>query len=156
MAILVKIDGIDGRSEIKDKWIEVSNLEWEIGRNIPTKTGQVTDRTSDLPHASEIVLRRKMDATAARLFEAACGTKGKKVEIHFLSGAGKEAPSYAEWTLEDTLVSKYEIKATSDAAEELIHLNFTKIEVKSIERGKDDAGGSPYPVKFDRAKGVLG
>jgi type VI secretion system secreted protein Hcp len=156
--ILVKVDGIDGTSKVKDhdKWIECENLTWSVGRNIPTETGKTMDRTRDVVHAKEIVLKKKMDSSSARLFEAAAGTQGKKVDIHFLAGAGKEAPTYAEWTLENALISNYSINADPNDAMETISLNFTKIEVKSIEKGPDEAVGSPYPVTFNRETGALG
>ena len=156
--ILLKIDGIDGNANIKDheKWIKCATVNWNIGRNIPSKSGETMDRTRDVVHAGEVIVTKKMDSSSARLFEAAGGTEGKKVEIHFLSGAGKEATTYAEWTLENTLVSNYDIQATDEDAVETLSLNFTKIEVKSIEKGPDEKVGSPYPVTFDREKGVLG
>ena len=156
--ILMKIDGIDGMSEIKDheQWIEISTLSWEIGRDIPTGAGKTADRTRDLVNCSEIVVTKEMDSTSAKLFEAAGGTEGKEVQIHFLAGAGKEAPTHAEWTLENTLVSRFVINGDTNNATETIYLNFTSIEVKSIDKGADDAAGSPYPVTYDRKTGVLG
>ena len=155
--ILMQIDGIDGTANIKDheKWIELLTLKWLVGRDIPSEPGQTMDRTRDLVTVGEIVVTKNMDSSSARLFEAAGGTEGKPVLIHFLAGAGKEAPTHAEWTLENTLVSHYSVEGNTNDAVETIHLNFTKIEVKSIEKDSADAPGSPYPVTYNRETGVL-
>jgi len=96
-----------------------------------------------------------MDSTSSMLFEAAGGTEGKAVEIHFLAGAGKDAPTHSEWVLENTLISNYSISGSTDAAMETITLNFTKIEVSSIKKDTADSPGSPYKVTFNRETGVL-
>ncbi|MDQ2695987.1 MAG: type VI secretion system tube protein Hcp [Pseudomonadota bacterium] len=156
--ILMKIDGIDGTSDIKghEKWIQCETLGWSIGRGIPTESGRTRDRTQDVVTASEIVITKRMDSSSSRLFEAAGGTEGKKVEIHFLAGAGKDAPTHAEWTLENTLISSYSVSGDTNDAMETLALNFVKIEVKSIVKEPGDTAGSPYPVVFDRSTGVLG
>ncbi len=156
---LMKIDGIDGTSKVKghEKWIQCESLEWGVSRPIATETGKTMDRTGKVVQVQEIIIKKKMDSSSARLFELACGKEGKKVEIHFLSGAGAEAPTYAEWTLENTLISSYSIAGTGqDEATECLGLNFVTIEVKSIEKGPDDKATSPYPVKFSRETGTLG
>jgi len=155
--ILINIDGVEGTSEIKDheKWIALDSLSWNIGRSIPTATGEVSDRTGDVVHATEIVATKRMDSTSAKLFETAGGTEGKPVQIDFLSGAGKEATVFAKWNLENALISNYSVQGTSDTATETITLNFTKITIESTVKGPDEAAGSPYPVTFNRATGVL-
>lgn len=156
--IVLQIDGIEGMSNIKEHegWIQLETLNWQIGRTIPCETGRTSDRTSDTVHCDEVVVTKKMDSSSAKLFEAAGGTEGKKVLVHFLAGAGKDAPTHSEWTLENTLISDYSVSGYTDDTTETIRLNFTKIEVKSIEKGSDEAVGSPYPVVFDRDTGVLG
>jgi type VI protein secretion system component Hcp len=155
--ILMNIDGIEGNSEITehDKWIIVDSLEWSVGRNILSGTGQTKDRAPDVATAKDIVVKKQMDSAAAKLFETACGTEGKKVEIHFLSGAGKAVNVYSKWTLENALISNYSVDGTSDTAVETVNLNFTKLTVESTVKGADDALGSPYPVTFNRGTGVL-
>ena len=155
--ILMKIDGIEGTSNVKDHegWIQLETLDWSVGRNISMDSGQAKDRTTDLVHAQEIVVTKYMDSTSAKLFEAAGGTEGKAVDIHFLAGAGKEAPTHSEWVLENALISNYAISGSSDTAMETISLNFTKIELSSIEKDTADSAGSPYKVTFNRETGVL-
>jgi type VI secretion system secreted protein Hcp len=158
--ILMKIDGVDGTSKIKghDKWIQCESVDWSIGRPMSQETGRTMDRTGTVAQANEIQVTKLMDSSSTKLFELSCGKEGKKVEIHFLSGAGADAPTYSEWTLENTLISQYSINSSGqqDRATETIKLNFVTIEIKSIEKGADDKAGSPYPVKFSRESGTLG
>ena len=155
--ILMNIDGVEGTSGIKDheKWIKLDSLRWDVGRNISCKTGETSDRTGEVVEAGEITATKQMDSTSAKLFETAGGTEGKAVEIHFLAGAGKEAPVYATWTLENALVSHYTVDGSVEPATETVQLNFTKITVESTPKGPDEALGSPYPVTFNRETGVL-
>lgn len=159
--ILMKIDGVDGDSDVTghEKWIQCTELNWSAGRPIPTETGATKNRTGSHVQAKEITIKKKMDSTSSKLFELVCGTKGKKVEIHFLAGSGKQAQSYSEWTLEDALVSNYEIIGgvnAQDEAYEAINLNFVTLEIKSIPRGSDESASGPYPVKLSRATGDIG
>jgi type VI secretion system secreted protein Hcp len=157
--ILIKIDGIDGTSKIKghEKWIQCEALSWGVSRPIAETTGRTADRTGTVVQAQDVGITKVMDSSSARLFELACGKEGKKVQIDFLYGAGTDAPPYAQWTLENTLISSYSISGGSQTeATENLTLNFTKIEFKSIEKGADDKTASPYPVTFSRETGTLG
>jgi type VI protein secretion system component Hcp len=159
--ILMKIDGVDGTSKVTghDKWIQCGELHWEAGRPIATETGKTSDRTGTVMQCQDVTIVKDMDSSSAKLFELACGTAGKKIEIHFVSGAGVDAKSYSEWTLENALVSKYAVSGGvngQDKAFETLTINFVTIEIKSIPRGPDEAASGPYPVKFSRETGKKG
>lgn len=156
--ILMNIDGVDGISEVPDheKWIICDTVKWAIDRKIVTEPGRTKDRTPDAAHAKPVTITKKMDSSGARLFEVAAGAEGKKVVIHFLSGAGKELSTYAEWTLENALVDNYAVDTTADGEQvETLSLDFEKIEIKSFEKTADDKVGSPYPVAFSQKSGAL-
>lgn len=159
--IAMKIDGVDGNCKVTghDKWIQCSEFTWGAKRPISTETGKTSDRAGTVVQCEDIVIKKELDSTSAKLFELVCGTQGKKVEIHFISGAGKEAKSYAEITLENALIKEYSVFGGitgDDKTYEKIILNFVTIEIKSIPRGPDEAASGPYPVKFSRETGVIG
>lgn len=159
--IAMKIDGVDGNCKVTghDKWIQCSEFTWGAGRPISTETGKTSDRTGTVVQCKDVTIKKEMDSSSAKLFELVCGTQGKKIEIHFISGSGKEAKTYSEITLENALVKDYSVFGGingQDNAYEQIILNFVTIEIKSIPRGPDEAGSGPYPVKFSRETGVIG
>ena len=157
--ILMEIDGVEGNCKVADheNWIQCTELHWEVGRPIATKTGSTTDRTGTVVQCKDVILKKDVDSCSAKLFELVCGTEGKTIKIHFVSGAGSDATSYSEWTLENALISNYSVTGDingQDKPIETIQVNFVTIEIKSIPRGPDEAAAGPYPVKFSRETGT--
>ncbi len=157
--ILLKIDGIDGTSNVGDheKWHQCESLEFETFKPISTETGKVQDRASALTQIKDIILTRKTDSSSAQLFKLACGSDAKKVEIHIVSGTGANIQKDIEWMLEDTLFSKYSIKGGSqNDTVETFQLNFKTVEMKTTVSDSTNKAGSPFPVKFSRETGKTG
>lgn len=153
MAIYMKIEGIDGdvtHQEHKN-WLDISSLQWGVGRGISTPVGSAKNREASEPSISEVVVTKLMDASSVKLFTEACtGQKGKKVQIHLVS-TGNPGKTYMEYTLENALVSGYSVSTNGDRPSESISFNFTKIETKYTPSGEGNDTGSPVTASYDLA-----
>jgi type VI secretion system secreted protein Hcp len=158
MAVYLKFEGIDGEvtQSQHEKWIEIHSFQFGVGRGIGTPTGSSKNRESSSASVSEIVVTKTMDSSSPKLFtESATGTKGKKVEIHFIS-TGDPGLTYAQYTLEDTLISGYSLSSGGDRPSESISLNFTKVEFKMTPYDDKNAAGTPITVSYDLATAKSG
>ena len=151
MAIYVKYDGIHGEAtqENHKKWLDVTSLQWGMGRAISTKSGAVTNREASEPSVSEVTITKLMDSASPKLFIESCtGAAGKKVEIHLVT-TGSPGNTYAEYTLTDGLVSSYSMSSGGDRPTESISVSFTKIEYKFTPFDNTNKAGTPIAVNYD-------
>jgi type VI secretion system secreted protein Hcp len=158
MAVYLKYEGIDGEVTQNDhvKWIEVNSFQFGIGRGISTPTGNAANRESSHASVSEVVVSKVMDSSSTKIFtESATGSTGKKVEIHFVS-TGDPGLTYAQYTLEDTLISGYSLSSGGDRPTESISLNFTKIEFKMTPYDDKNKPGTPVTVSYNLATAKSG
>jgi len=151
MAIYLHYDGIDGEATQQDhkKWIDISSLQFGIGRGIATPVGSSANREASHPSVSEITFTKAMDSASPKLFtESATGSAGKTVKINLVS-TGSPGNVYAEYTLTNTLISGYSISSGGDRPSESLSLNFTKIEYKFTPYDELNAAGTPVTVSYD-------
>lgn len=126
--------------------IEISSFQWGVGRGISSPTGGSADRESSAPSVSEIVVTKATDSSSPLfLKEALMGSVGKTVQIDFCRGHGDQTP-YLQYTLTNTLVSKYSISSGGDRPSESISLNFQKITMTATSQTPN---GTPISVSFD-------
>lgn len=158
MAVYLKYEGIDGEVTQQDhvKWIEVGSFQFGVGRGISTPTGNAANREASHASVSEIVVTKSMDVASTKLFtESVTGSTGKKVEIHFVS-TGDPGLTFAQYTLEDTLISGYSLSSGGDRPTESISLNFTKVEFKMTPHDDKNKPGTPVTVSYDLATAKSG
>jgi type VI secretion system secreted protein Hcp len=158
MAIYVKYDGIDGEvtQQGHEKWIEVHSFQFGVGRGISTPVGSAKNRESSAPSVSEVVITKEMDSASTELFkQSTAGADGKKVEIVFFS-TGDPGTTYAQYTLEDTLISGYSVSSGSDRPIESISLNFTKVMFEMTSHDDKNKAESPIRVSYDLATAKSG
>lgn len=151
MAIYLKYDGIDGEAthDSHKKWIEVSSLQFGLGRGISTPVGGTANREASEPSVSEVTVTKMMDGASTSLFtESATGAAGKKVEIHLVS-TGSPGNTYAEYTLTNALISGYSVSSGGDRPSESLSINFTKIEYKLTPYDDKNNAGTPVTVSYD-------
>lgn len=158
MAIYLKYDGIDGdvTEDKHKKWIEVSSLQFGIGRSIQTPTGASENRESSHPSVSEVVVSKSMDTASSKLFTEAVTGEGKKVEIHLVSTSKNVSNVYAEYTLTNSMISGYSVSSGGDRPSESISINFTKIEYKVTPLGLNNEPGTPVAVSYDLSTAKAG
>ena len=70
MAIYLKYEGIDGEAthENHKKWIDVSSLQFGVGRGISTPSGSTANREASEPSVSEVVITKMLDGSSSKLF----------------------------------------------------------------------------------------
>jgi len=151
MALYLHYDGIDGEATHQDhkKWIEISSLQWGVGRGISTPVGGSANREASQPSVSEVVVTKNLDVASSKIFtESVAGTKGKVVKVHVVA-TGDPGETYVEYTLTNTLISGYSVSSGGDRPSESISLNFTKIEYKFTPAAIDNEPGTPVTVSYD-------
>ena len=150
MAIYVEIEDITGNvtEAGHENWIEVSSLQWGVGRAIASAVGRSADRESSQPSISEISVTKLMDESSPDLFTEACTGTGKTVTIDFCkSGAAVE--EYMQYELENCMISGYSVSSGGDRPTESISLSFTKITMTLTPSEIDGELGDPIVAGYD-------
>jgi len=151
MAIYVKYEGIDGEAthDTHKKWLDVSSVQWGMGRAITTKSGATTNREASEPSVSEVTITKLMDSSSPKFFVESCtGAAGKKVEIHLVT-TGSPGNTYAAYTLTNALVSSYSMSSGGDRPSESVSISFTKVEYKFTPYDDKNKAGTPIAVSYD-------
>ncbi len=151
MAIYVKYEGIDGEAthEEHKKWLDVSSVQWGVGRAISTPSGSTANREASEPSVSEVTLTKLMDSSSPKFFTEACtGAAGKKVQIDLVT-TGSPGKTYATYTLTNALVSSYSMSSGGDRPAESISISFTKMEYKFTPYDDTNKAGTPIAVSYD-------
>jgi len=151
MAIYLKYDGIDGEATHQDhkKWIDISSMQFGIGRGISTPSGSTANREASEPSVSEVTVTKLMDGASPKLFtESATGAAGKEVLIHLVS-TGSPGNTYVEYKLTNALISGYSVSSAGDRPSESLSINFTKIQYKFIPYDDKNKAGTPVTVSYD-------
>lgn len=151
MAIYVKYEGIDGEAthEEHKKWLDVSSVQWGVGRAISTPSGSTANREASEPSVSEVTITKLMDSSSPKFFTEACtGAAGKKVQIDLVT-TGSPGKTYATYTLTNALVSSYSMSSGGDRPAESISISFTKMEYKFTPYDDANKAGTPIAVSYD-------
>lgn len=154
MAILMKIEGVDGNvtSEKYKGWVDISSMQFGIGRGVGSPVGSDVDREASAPSVSEITCTKEMDKASSAIFELALWGEGKKVEIHLVKTDKDSVEPFVKYELEDVLISGYSVSSGGDRPSESLSLNFTKITYIYIPMKDKNETGDPFPVGYDLAK----
>ncbi len=110
-------------------WIEVDSFSFGVGRSITMEAGAMSNREASRPSLSEVSVTKSMDAASGGLFkESVTGSEGVTVLIDIVQTGAKSVQKYAQYTLEDCIVSSYSVGASAGGAPtETISLSFAKI-----------------------------
>jgi len=151
----MKIDGVKGKVTAKghEEWIDVSSVQWGVGRAISSAVGTSADREASKPSISEVSVTKLMDESSPHIFTEACVGKSKPVQIHLCTVGTDQINTYMEYELEDCMVSGYSVSSGGDRPSESISLSFTKMTMKFIPYDKSGKAESPIPAGYDMALG---
>jgi type VI secretion system secreted protein Hcp len=107
--IYMKVQDINGdvTAEGYSGWIEVTSLQWSLGRAISAPTGGAGDRESSSPSFSEVATTKVADKTTVALFKEAAIGEAKTVEFHFLRTDRDKLVAYQKIKLEGVLISAF-------------------------------------------------
>ncbi len=166
MAIYMKIGGIDGDVTAKghEKWIALQSLDFNVKRLLSTDPGRIADREGTRPSISEISITKKMDKSSPLLFSEACVGKAKSEMKIDICQTDSSLTPYAQLTLNNVIVSGYQLDASnaeqhSTSAEnqtphEKITLSFDKIELRYTPYDSQHQAQSPIPAGYDLKQAV--
>ncbi len=133
-----------------EKWIEINSFQFGVTRTISNTAGSA-DRQASAPSVSEIVITKLMDKSSPLLFKEALSGNGKPVTIDFVtSGGGPSGPTvYAQYKLENVLISGYSTSSGGDRPTESISLSFTKITYTFNSQDPNTGQLTPTSVTYD-------
>ena len=156
MAIYLQIEGIKGNVTAKghEDWIDISSVQWGVGRAISSAVGTSADREASKPSISEVTVTKLMEESTPLIFTEACVGKSKKVSIHLCTTGTDSIETYMEYDLEDCMVSGYSMSSGGDRPSESISFSFTKLMMKYIPYDKAGKAMSPIPAGYDMAAGT--
>ena len=158
MPIYVNYDSLAIKGDVTEgnhsNWIEVSSLQWGVGRGISSPTGASADRESSAPSVSEVVVTKDQDIATIGLVTAALQGDGVKVEIHFCRTNKDQMDVYLKIELENVMISGYSVSSGGDRPTESISFNFTKITVLGTQMGKDGKAAENANISYDLSTAV--
>jgi len=155
MSMFLSYEGIKGESSDPDHkdWIDVESWGWDVERKITSNSSTQGDRESSNAVISDLRVTKKMDSATNKLFLESCCGKGKKAILHLTkTGSGSGADVYMEYTLENALISGYDVGGSADDTgrpTETIVISFTAIQSKYTPYNDDGSPASPDAVGFD-------
>lgn len=158
MAIFLKYGALKGETtQLTHKdWIEISSIQWGVGRGISSGVGGGSKREATAPSVSEIVLTKTFDIASPLLLKESVGGKAVdvKIELTQTDASGKHV-AYQKYVLTETLISGYSISSGGDRPSESLSLNFTKFDSEYLNIDSKFAAKTTGHVVYDIAASKL-
>jgi type VI secretion system secreted protein Hcp len=157
MAIYMHYDGIKGDvSEGPHKeWIQLNSISFAAHREAKTAIGQAHQRQGGPVSICDIMVTKPVCHGSAHLFDASVLGEGKKVKIDITRSGVKHQTNYLEIILEDCCVSNYQVSSDGVSHNEVLTLNFVKIEMTHKGAKENLSPDSKHQsVKFNIATGA--
>ncbi len=131
MAIYLDYEGIKGNvtAEGYEGHIAINTVDFGVYREISMEPGKLSNREFGRPILSEISLSKTIDGSISSFFRIAVGgASGKNAILSFVRTGSDSVMEFMSYTLENCLISRYEIEADDKGElEETIHLSFSQI-----------------------------
>ena len=158
MPIYIQYGTIKGNvtAEGHADWVDVNSCQWGVGRGIGSPTGRSANREASAPSISEVVVTKEMDKASYAFLEQALQGEGVACTIEFCKTDAGKLETYAQYKLENCLISGYSVSSGGDRPTESISINFTKIEFMMSEMGIANASVDTPRVSYDIAKALKG
>lgn len=158
MAIFLKYGSLKGETTqlTHKEWIEVSSIQWGVGRGISSGVGGGSKREATAPSVSEITLTKTFDIASPLLLKEAVGGKAVdvKIELTQTDDSGKHV-SFQKYLLSETLISGYSVTSGGERPSESLSLNFTKIDSEYLNIDSKFASKTTGHVVYDIAASKL-
>jgi type VI secretion system secreted protein Hcp len=137
-----------------EDWIDLSSMQFGVGRGIGMAVGSMSNREVSLPSISEITVSKQLDPASALLFkDSLAGSEGVSVEIAIVRTGAKEIEEVGRYHLENVLISSFSISSGGDRPTESLSLSFAKITVDLKGSDKANKNGENIKVGYDLALG---
>jgi type VI secretion system secreted protein Hcp len=158
MAIFLKYGELKGEVTqlVHKEWIEISSLQWGVGRGISSGVGGASKREATAPSVSEITLTKTYDVASPLLLKESLGGKSvtAKVELTQTDNSGKHV-AYQKYILSNALISGYSISTGGDRPSESLSLNFTKVDSEYLSIDDKFQSKTTGHVIYDIAESKL-
>ena len=154
--IYMNFPGISGDTVAKgfENQIQVDSFQWGVERAISSPSGGI--REAGAPHVGEITITKLMDKASPLLLQSSLvGEAVSPVTITFVKDTGIGPVRYAEYTLDNVLISGYSVSSGGDNPTESLSLSFTKITFKFTPTNLDGSPGIPIQTTYDLALGKV-
>ena len=151
MATYMQIDGIPGDVTAKghENWISISEIHFGTRRNLSTDPGRIADREGTRPNISEITINKKVDQSSPLLFSESCVGKAKPTVKLDVCQTGSALSPYLQYTLNNAIVSGYQVSTGGEYPMESVCITFDKIEMKYTPYDEQNQPKSPIPAGYD-------
>ena len=153
MSIYLAYEGVEGNVTAGgyEKHIAVLSCQFGVSRAISMEAGNLSNREATRPTISEVTLTKLADNSVTSIFkEAVTGSAGKEVTIKFVRTGADKVQEYMSYTLENCLVSSYNISADAENEPvENISLSFSKLMINYNDFDDSNKSGSPQRVGYD-------
>lgn len=154
MAIYMKYGDKKGEvtAEGYKDWVELSSVQWGVGRGISMGAGGLSKREASAPSISEVTVTKTLDAFSPEALKEAIGGKGVEVKIDLTrtDNSGKHV-AYQKYILSATMISGYSISSGGDRPSESISLNFAKVDSEYLKIDDKFASTTTGHVIYDLA-----
>jgi len=147
--IFMQFQGITGEVTAKNFTgdIQINSFQWGVSRAI---NGLGTGRVLGMPSLSEIVITKLLDKASPTLVnDLLTGVSTPEVDIFFVNNGRASQTTYAEYKLQNVLISSYSASSSGDRPTESLSLNFSKITFTEIPLTSTGAPGIPVSTTFD-------
>jgi len=154
--IYMNFPGIQGDTVAKgfENQIQLDSFQWGVERAISSPSGGT--REASAPHVSEITFTKLMDKASPLLLQSSLvGQAVGPVTITFVKDTGIGPIRYAEYTLDNVLISGYSVSSGGDNPTESLSLSFTKITFKFTPTNPDGSPGTSIQTTYDLALGKV-
>ena len=153
--IHLKIDGIEGMSEVKGFEKQIQVEAWSFGMSMATNFGASTGGSAGKVNLQDLNFTHMIDKSSPKLMEACCTGKHIKDAVMVFNKAGGDAMvPFLKITLTDVLVSSVQVGGgTNDTPMENVALAFAQYKVEYQEQDNKGAKkGSPVIAGFNVQK----
>lgn len=150
MPLYLKVPSIEGNVSTSNYkgWIELNSLDLNMKHSIQSRMGQADSRVAGMPRFSEAEISKNADNASNNLFQNACtATVMPEVEIH---SCDSQTQTTTKYVFSGVIVSSASHSVPkNDKGQELLTLNYRKVQITYI--GKDASGNqkSPHTVGYN-------
>jgi type VI secretion system secreted protein Hcp len=149
--VFVIIDGIDGQSTFKDKAIDILSFSWGAANSPASQMGGSELRAGRVSFSDLSIMKLADKASLDLMQSCATGKLLSKLTLYVDKPMGDKQEDYFKLTLENVLVTSYQVSSGMQEPSESVSFAFNKVtysynpEVKGKLAGFVDRG-------FDVAK----
>jgi type VI secretion system secreted protein Hcp len=132
-------------------WIELSGLQWGVGRSISSPVGGSADREATAPTVGGISVTKPNDKASPKLFNEALQGEGKTVQIDFCKTDKGKLETYMSLKLSNCMISDNTVASSGDRPQESLTLSFTKFEFRNLAMKAAGDPADPETLTYDLA-----